>query len=124
MVVPQLVCRFTTRGTNGARVSPCGGSSSVMTIRSAKYRETEAAKDTINIFREQEKLFQGKLFRFFRATVTGTSGSLVTIQRPGQASPDPESYPRLASYSAPAAPDEVLVMELGGSCLVIGKIVR
>ncbi len=60
----------------------------------------------------------------FRATVTGTSGNLVTIRRTGQASADPQSYPALASYSMPAANDEVIVMRVGDGLIVIGKVVR
>lgn len=59
----------------------------------------------------------------FRATVTGTSGNLVTIQRPGF-SADSQSYARLNSYSSPTNGDEVLVMWIGGGYLVLGKILR
>lgn len=59
----------------------------------------------------------------FRAVVTGTSGELVTIQRTGQAEPDEQSYPRLASYGSPEADDEVVVVWLGGY-IVVGKVVR
>lgn len=62
--------------------------------------------------------------RVFRATVTGVSGNLVTIQRPGQTAADTQSYPALASYGSPTATDEVLVIRLGDGWVVAGKIVR
>lgn len=62
--------------------------------------------------------------RVFRATVTGVSGNLVTIQRPGQAAADAQSYPRLVSYTTPTAADEVLVVRLGDGWLVVGKVTR
>ena len=62
--------------------------------------------------------------RVFRATVTGTSGNLVTVQRPGQGSADAQSYPRLASYSSPVNGDEVLVIRLGDGLIVAGKVSR
>ena len=62
--------------------------------------------------------------RMFRATVTGTSGNLVTIQRTGQGSADPQSYAKLTSYSAPAASDEVIVVKVGGGWIVLGKVSR
>lgn len=62
--------------------------------------------------------------RLFRAVVTGTSGNKVLIQRPGQSSADPQSYARLASYSSPQTNDEVLVAQVGGGYIVVGKVVR
>lgn len=62
--------------------------------------------------------------RMFRAVVTGTSGNLVTVKRTGQGSADPQSYAKLASYSAPAVNDEVLVVKVGGGWLVCGKVTR
>lgn len=56
----------------------------------------------------------------FRATVTGTSGNLVTItsQRVNG------SFPKLASYSSPQANDEVVVAKLGSGWIVLGKVSR
>ena len=62
--------------------------------------------------------------RVFRAAVTGTSGNLVTIQRPGQPAADTQSYPRLVSYTSPTAGDEVVVMKLGGGWIILGEIIR
>ena len=58
----------------------------------------------------------------FRGTVTGTSGNQVLVQR--FAGDTIVSCARLASYSAPAADDEVLVVYLAGGYLVLGEIVR
>ena len=79
----------------------------------------------MNLGRAMEDLFD-RMFRerVFRATVTGVSGNLVTIQRPGQASADTQSYPRLVSYATPAAADEVLVVRLGDGWIVVGKVTR
>lgn len=60
---------------------------------------------------------------FVRATVTGTSGSLVLVQRQGAAGADPAGYPRLASYT-PSAGDEVLMVRLGAGYIVLGRVVR
>jgi hypothetical protein len=62
--------------------------------------------------------------RVFRATVTGTSGNLVTIQRTGQAAADPQSYAKLASYSSPQVADEVVVLRVGSGWIVMGKVIR
>jgi hypothetical protein len=62
--------------------------------------------------------------RVFSATVTGTSGNLVTIKRPGQVAADPQSYPRLVSYATPTAADEVMVLKLGDGWICVGKITR
>ncbi len=60
----------------------------------------------------------------FRATVTGTSGNLVTVRRTGQLIPDVQSYAKLASYSSPVADDEVIVLRIGGGYIVLGKVTR
>lgn len=61
--------------------------------------------------------------RVFRAVVTGTDGEKVIIQRTGQSAPDPQAYPRLASYETPTEDDEVLVIWVGGY-IVLGAISR
>lgn len=62
--------------------------------------------------------------RTVRVTVTGTSGSLVTIQRTGQSAPDAQSYPKLASYGSPTNGDEVIIQRVGDGWIVLGKVVR
>jgi hypothetical protein len=59
----------------------------------------------------------------WRGTVTGTVGNLVTVQRPGMTAADPQSYPRLSSYT-PAVSDEVIVLRVGRGYIVCGKVVR
>ncbi len=79
----------------------------------------------MNLLEESRKLFEGMFReRLFRATVTGTSGNLVTIQRTGETAPDAQSYPRLNSYAAPAADDEVIVVQIGSGLIVLGKVLR
>ena len=69
------------------------------------------------------KLIDGQWNKWvFRATVTGTSGNKVNIQRPGHAV-DSQAYAKLASYSGPVNGDEVLVIWAGGY-IVLGKISR
>jgi len=62
--------------------------------------------------------------RVFRAVVTGVSGELVEIQRTGQAAPDSQAYPRLASYVTPSVGDEVIVQQVGDGWLITGKVLR
>ena len=79
----------------------------------------------MNLAAEVMKLFRkGYDERVFRAIVTGTSGNKVLIKRAGQAAADTQAYARLVSYATPAADDEVLVIEVGGGPLVVGKITR
>ena len=56
----------------------------------------------------------------FRATVTGTSGNQVTITSQRLTG----TFPRLVSYASPTADDEVLVIKVGPSWLVIGEVTR
>ena len=56
----------------------------------------------------------------FRATVTGTSGNQVTITSPRVSG----TFPRLVSYASPTANDEVLVIKVGLSWLVVGEVTR
>ena len=70
-------------------------------------------------------MIEAALSRLFTvATVTGTSGNLVTIRRTGEAASDAQSYPKLAAYAAPANGDECLCLNLGASTLIIGKVSR
>lgn len=59
----------------------------------------------------------------FRGIVTGTSGNKVFIKRNPDDPADDQAYARLASYSAPAVDDEVIVLWMGGY-IIIGKILR
>ena len=70
-------------------------------------------------------MIEAALSRLFTvATVTGTSGNLVTIRRTGEAASDAQSYPKLAAYAAPANGDEVLVLQFGAGYIVLGKVTR
>lgn len=80
---------------------------------------------TTNILKQAMELFrQDQREQLFRAVVTGTSGDLVTIQRTGYSTPDTQSYPRLASYSAPQVNDEVIVARVGKGYVVLGEVLR
>lgn len=76
------------------------------------------ARDIMKIVNRTDR--QGR----FRATVTGTSGNLVFIRRTGQLVADVQAYPRLVSYTSPAADDEVIVERLGGGFIVMGEVSR
>ena len=56
------------------------------------------------------------------ATVTSTSGG-VSVQFDGETTPSTKKYKRLASYSSPAVNDRVLLIKVGGTYVIIGKIV-
>ena len=56
------------------------------------------------------------------ATVTSTSGG-ISIQFDGETSASAKKYKRLASYSSPAVNDRVLLVNVGGTYIVLGKIV-
>lgn len=56
------------------------------------------------------------------ATVTSTSGG-VSVQFDGETTPSAKKYKRLASYSSPAVNDRVLLVKVGGTYVIIGKIV-
>lgn len=58
--------------------------------------------------------------RVFIAVVTGTSGNQVTITSPRVNG----TFPRLVGYASPTADDEVLVIKVGPSWLVIGEVTR
>lgn len=57
----------------------------------------------------------------FMATVTGTSGTKVTI-KPSTDSVAAGSYVRLASYTTPTNNDLVLCIRVGGGIIVLGKV--
>lgn len=59
--------------------------------------------------------------RVFYAEISGVTGNQVSIIRLGQTTIE-GPYPRLASYSAPAAPDLVMCIQVGGSIVVIGEV--
>lgn len=79
----------------------------------------------MNLFARAIEHFD-RLFRerVFRAVVTGTDGEKVIIQRTGQSAPDPQSYPRLASYETPTEDDEVIVLQVGDGFIVLGLVSR
>ena len=56
------------------------------------------------------------------ATVTSTSGG-VSVQFDGETAPSSKKYKRLASYSSPTVSDRVLLIKVGGSYVILGKIV-
>lgn len=55
-------------------------------------------------------------------TVTSTSGG-VSVQFDGETTPSTKKYKRLASYSSPTVNDRVLLIKVGGTYVIIGKIV-
>ena len=55
-------------------------------------------------------------------TVTSTSGGIY-VQFDGETTPSTKKYKRLASYSNPAVNDRVLLIKVGGSYVILGKIV-
>ena len=56
------------------------------------------------------------------ATVTSTSGG-VSVQFDGETTPSTKKYKRLASYSSPTVNDRVLLVKVGGTYVIIGKVV-
>lgn len=56
------------------------------------------------------------------ATVTSTSGG-VSVQFDGETAPSAKKYKRLASYSSPVTSDRVLLVKVGGTYIIIGKII-
>lgn len=55
-------------------------------------------------------------------TVTSTSGG-VSVQFDGETTPSTKKYKRLASYSSPTVNDRVLLIKVGGTYVIIGKVV-
>ena len=55
------------------------------------------------------------------ATVTSTAGG-VKVQFDGETTPSTKLYKRLASYS-PTVNDRVLLVNVGGTYIIVGKIV-
>ena len=60
---------------------------------------------------------------FALATVTGVSSGGLTIRFDGDTAAGQKKYKRLASYSSPASGDRVMVAYIGGSYLVLGKVI-
>lgn len=56
----------------------------------------------------------------FRATVTETWGNGAFVQREGQSAADPTAYGVLGSYT-PVVGDDVIVANLGGGWIILGK---
>jgi len=61
-----------------------------------------------------------RLFRL--ATVTSTSGGVSVLQFDGETAPSAKKYKRLSSYT-PAVGDRVLMAEIAGTYVILGKIV-
>lgn len=57
----------------------------------------------------------------FRATVTGVTSGLVSIQRGGDDTDEDAGYPVLAT-GIPAVDDEVVAIDLGGAPLILGVL--
>ena len=55
-------------------------------------------------------------------TVTSISGG-ISVQFDGETAPSSKKYKRLASYSNPAVNDRVLLIKVGGTYVILGKIV-
>lgn len=55
-------------------------------------------------------------------TVTSTSGG-VSVQFDGETTPSAKKYKRLASYSSPAVNDRVLLIKVGGTYVILGKVI-
>lgn len=55
-------------------------------------------------------------------TVTSTSGG-ITVQFDGETAPSSKKYKRLASYSNPAVNDRVLLIKVGGTYVILGKVI-
>ena len=60
-----------------------------------------------------------RLFRL--ATVTSTSGG-VSVQFDGETAPSAKKYKHLSSYT-PAVGDRVLMAEIAGTYVILGKVV-
>ena len=56
------------------------------------------------------------------ATVTSTSGG-ISVQFDGETTASSKKYKKLASYSSPAVNDRVLLVHVGGTYIIVGKIV-
>jgi hypothetical protein len=56
------------------------------------------------------------------ATVTSTSGG-ITVQFDGETAPSSKKYKRLASYSSPTVNDRVMMVKIGGTYVILGKII-
>lgn len=55
-------------------------------------------------------------------TVTSTSGGIY-VQFDGETTPSTKKYKRLASYSSPTVNDRVMMVKIGGSYVILGKVV-
>lgn len=55
-------------------------------------------------------------------TVTSTSGG-VSVQFDGETTPSTKKYKRLASYSSPTVNDRVLLIKVGGTYVILGKVI-
>lgn len=60
---------------------------------------------------------------WFRATVTGVDGELITVQRPNRSSPDGQKYASNKDVTF-VVDDEVIVVRQGGGWFVLVRIGR
>jgi hypothetical protein len=56
------------------------------------------------------------------ATVKSITGG-VTVQFDGETAPGSKKYKRLASYSSPTVNDRVLLIKVGGTYVILGKVI-
>lgn len=56
------------------------------------------------------------------ATVTSITGG-VAVQFDGETTASAKKYKRLASYSSPAVNDRVLLIQISGTYVILGKII-
>lgn len=59
---------------------------------------------------------------FKLATVISTNDG-VSVQFDGETAPSTKKYKRLSSYSSPAVGDRVMLAEIAGTYVIIGKVV-
>jgi len=62
------------------------------------------------------------MIEFKLSTVTSTNNG-VSVQFDGEISPSQKKYKRLSSYSSPAVGDRVLMVEIAGTYIILGKVV-
>ena len=72
--------------------------------------------------REEKDFFSRKTTNFRMGEVTGLSNGRPVIKFYGESENSKKMYKYLSSYT-PAAGDRVLVVSVGGTCVIIGKVV-
>lgn len=56
------------------------------------------------------------------ATVTSTNNG-VSVQFDGETTPSAKKYKHLSSYNNPAVGDRVLMLEISGTYIILGKVI-